>query len=57
MLIYWSKGQLSRDTFVQGSDVQGTVVQVDFGSRRILSKEAFPSDKLAQIIVKLETQA
>ena len=28
---------------------QGTVVQGDFGSRRLLSKEAFTSDKLAQI--------
>ena len=30
--------------------VQGTVVQGDFGPRRLLSKEAFTSDKLAQII-------
>ena len=48
-------------TFVQGAVVQGdlgprgqiykgTVVQRDFGPRRLLSKEAFTSDKLAQII-------
>ena len=29
--------------------VQGTVVQGDFGPRRLLSMEAFTSDKLAQI--------
>ena len=29
--------------------VQGTVVQGDFGPMRLLSKEAFTSDKLAQI--------
>ena len=34
----------------KGTDVQGTVVQIDFGPRRLLSKEAFTSDKIAQII-------
>ena len=34
----------------KGTNVQGTVVQWDFGPRRLLSKEAFTSDKLAQII-------
>ena len=34
----------------KGTNVQGTVVQGDFGPRRLLSKEAFTSDKLAQII-------
>ena len=33
------------------SRVQGTVVQGDFGPRKLLSKEAFTSDKLAQIIL------
>ena len=34
----------------KGTTVQGTVYQGDFGPRRLLSKEVFTSDKLAQII-------
>ena len=39
-----------RRPWSKGTNVQGTVVQGDFGPRRLLSKEAFTSDKLAQII-------
>ena len=45
VLPHLSKGQLSKETMVQG-----TVVKGDFGPRRLLSKEAFTIDKLAQII-------
>ena len=45
-----SEGQFSKETFVQGDRCQGTVVQGDFGPRRLLSKEALTRDKLAQII-------
>ena len=31
----------------KGTDVQGTFVQGDFGPKRLLSKEAFTSDKLS----------
>ena len=34
----------------KGTNVQGTDVQGDFGPRRLMSKEAFTSDKLAQNI-------
>ena len=37
----------------KGPGVQGTVVRGDFGPRRLLSKEAFNSDKLAQIFFLL----
>ena len=50
MLPHLSKGQLSKETMVQMTNVQGTVVQGDFGPRRLLSKEAFTIDKLAHII-------
>ena len=40
MLPHLSKGNLSKDTLVQG----------DFGPRRLLSKKALTRDKLAQII-------
>ena len=43
-----SKGRLSKLTVVQGTFVQGTVVQADFCPRRLLSKEAFTSESLAQ---------
>ena len=49
VLPHLSKGQLSKETMVQGTNVQGTVVQGGFGPRRLLSKEAFTSDQLAQI--------
>ena len=42
-----------RRPWSKGTNVQGTVVQGDFGPRRLLSKKAFTSDKLAQIIAKL----
>ena len=50
VLPHLSKGQLSKETMVQGENGQGTAVQGDFGPRRLLSKEAFTIDKLAQII-------
>ena len=50
VLPHLSKGQLSKETLVQGDKVQGTVVQGDFGPGRLLSKKAFTSDRLAQII-------
>ena len=34
----------------KGTNVQGTVVQGDFGPRRHLSKEALTSDKVAKVI-------
>ena len=40
------QGDLGRS----GQIVQGTVIRGDFGPRRILSKEAFTIDNLAQII-------
>ena len=39
-----------RRPWSKGTNVQGTVVKGDFGPRRLLSKEAFTIDKLAQII-------
>ena len=39
-----------RRPWSKGTNVQETVVQRDFGPRRLLSKEAFISDKRAQII-------
>ena len=39
-----------RRPWSEGTYVQGTVVQGEFGPRRLLSKEAFTSDKLAQLI-------
>ena len=39
-----------RRPWSKGINVQGTVFQGDFGPRRLLSKEAFTSDKFAQII-------
>ena len=44
VLPHLSKGRLSKETMVQGTAVQG-----DFGPRKLLSKEDFTSDKLAQI--------
>ena len=59
-LIWWYMGErcchicprdsCPRRPWSKGTNVQGTVVQGDFGPRRLLSKEAFTSDKLAQII-------
>ena len=49
VLPHLSKGQLSKETMVQGTNVQETDVQGGFGPRRLLSKEAFTSDQLAQI--------
>ena len=45
-------GKLGRSNECVGvaTFVQGTVVQGDIGPRRLLSKEVFTSDKLAQII-------
>ena len=52
--ICWQKKRLLRTlSSIQlgvATFVQGTVVQGDFGPRRLLSKKAFTSDKLAQII-------
>ena len=44
------RGSCPRIPWSKGTNVQGTVVQGDFGSSRLLSTETFTSDKLAQII-------
>ena len=45
---------LSKENFVQGDkNVQGTDVQEYFRPRRLFSKQAFTSDKLAQIIFSI----
>ena len=50
VLLHLSKGQLSKGQLSKGTNVQGTVVQGDVGPRRLLSKDAFTSENLAQII-------
>ena len=47
--VYQNDQTLPRRPWSQGTNIQGTVVQGDFGPRRLLSKEAFTSDKLAQL--------
>ena len=47
------QGTIVQGTIVQGTIVQGMIVQEDFCPRRLLSKEAFRYDKLAQIIFSL----
>ena len=48
--VFIMKGAHDTDHVGVATFVQGTVVQGDFGPRRLLSKEAFTGDKLAQII-------
>ena len=51
VLLHLSQVQLSKKTLVQGDKCPRDscpIVQGDFGPRRLLSKEAFTSDKLAQ---------
>ena len=49
----WWCHSCPRRPLSKGTNVHGTVVQGDFGPRRLLSKEAITSDKLAQIIFSL----